>query len=519
MSLISIIAAWSALFMGLSASFLNWIAPDKVVWIYSLLGGCAVAALYFLIAERRIVLGALKSRSATHGMNSFALVAIVVGILVFVNLISLRHKSRIDLTEGGFFTLSEQTEKVASSLPRDVKMTAFFQTESPEKNQFKSLGDGYLELSEKLSLDYVDPDKNPGATKRYGVTSYGTIVLESGGKEARVQNPTEENLTNALIKVTSDQQKTLYFLSGHDEKRLDDPGPEGYSTIKASLEKDGYQVKEFSFMTAPSAPDDANLIVIPGPKRPFQEAEIKALDAYLEGGGAVFVLLDPQLPTGLEDFLLRWGVKVQNDLVVDPISNLFGGDSAAPVVNTYVPHDITKNFSLPTIFPLLRSVTAVEQEGLRSEEILLTGANSWAETDVRAGKARYDADADIKGPVPVMVAVTKDLAPATEDATDASSASAESENIPQARLAVVGDSDFAGNNYFNFSGNGDFFLNAASYLAEEQRLISIRPRERKNNPLQLTRSEGNVLFVFGVILFPGCVVAAGIASWWKRRRL
>jgi len=84
---------------------------------------------------------------------------------------------------------------------------------------------------------------------------------------------------------------------------------------------------------------------------------------------------------------------------------------------------------------------------------------------------------------------------------------------------VVGDADFANNRYTNFSGNGDFFLNAVSWLAEEEQLISIRPRERKNTPIQMTQSLGNTIFIMGIIIFPGLIAAIGVRIWWRRRRL
>jgi ABC-type uncharacterized transport system involved in gliding motility auxiliary subunit len=84
---------------------------------------------------------------------------------------------------------------------------------------------------------------------------------------------------------------------------------------------------------------------------------------------------------------------------------------------------------------------------------------------------------------------------------------------------VIGDSDFASNQYFNFSGNGDLFLNSASYLAEEENLISIRPKERKNTPLTLTRAQGALIFTLGTIIIPACTLFVGARSWWRRRRL
>ncbi|NIR53349.1 MAG: hypothetical protein GWM98_01075 [Nitrospinaceae bacterium] len=84
---------------------------------------------------------------------------------------------------------------------------------------------------------------------------------------------------------------------------------------------------------------------------------------------------------------------------------------------------------------------------------------------------------------------------------------------------MVGDSDFASNQFFSLYGNGDFFLNTASWLLKEENLIAIRPRQRKWNPITLSDTQGNLTFMLGTIAFPALVVLTGFRIWWKRRAL
>lgn len=471
-----------------------------------------------------------KSRTVVYGMNTFILFCVFLGILIFANLLSTRHKHRFDFTSTGIFTLAPQTQKIVSNLPREVTMTAFFQSESPTKVDFKNLMDGYLDLSDKIKLSFVDPDKNPSITKQYGVTTYGTVAFESGKQETKLQNPTEENVTNAILKVTRDEKKKIYFLEGHGERDPDNSEGQGYSTTKKALERDGFVVEKLLLLKTAKVPNDADALVIAGPEKPFLPQELQALDEFLHNGGAIFLLLDPQTKTGLEDFLNRWGIGLQEDIVIDPMSKLFGGDYAAPVVDQYMIHDITKDFSLPTIFPVLRSVTAKKTEGIEVKELLQTGANSWAEIDFTGKKVKFDEGVDRKGPISIAVIASKKITPEEKTTKGADKNGVEEKNAPEnkeakkesskkANLMVVGDSDFANNTYFNFSGNGDFFLNTASWLAEEETLIAIRPKERKDSPLHLTSDWGSAIFLMGTIIFPGVVVMVGIQKWWTRRRL
>ncbi len=512
------IAGWLALISAFAALFFYIVLPDLKTLILSLTALSVSNGIFFLVSEGTSLKQFFSSRTAQHGTNAIILTSVFLGVLIFTNLLIHRHKHRFDFTEGNLFTLAPQTKKFVADLPREVKLTAFFQIETPEKMAFSNLVSGYLEETDQIEISYVDPDKNPAVTKQYGVTTYGTIVLESGAKETKIQNATEENLTNALLKVTRDEQKVIYFLEGHGESQIDSTENEGYQTAKNNLEQDGFIVKPLLLLQTGQVPEDTAALVVAGPKKPIQREEQKALQSYLEKGGAVMMLVDPKSKHGMEAFLKSWSIELGNDIVIDPMSKLFGGDFAAPVVNQYTVHDITSEFVLATIFPIIQSVRTIPTSKIATVELLKTSANSWGESDFESGTVKFDAESDLKGPVPVAVVATKLLG--KEEAHEENEEPHEHEkNQPKATLVVIGDSDFSNNRYSNFSGNGDFFLNTVSWLAEEESLISIRPKERKNSPVHLTSSWGSAIFILGVLVFPGIVAGTGIRIWWRRRGL
>ena len=512
------IAGWLFILLGFAALFFYIVLPDLKIVILSLTAVSISNGIYFLVSEGSTLKKFFSSRSALHGTNAIILTSVFLGILIFANLLIHRHKQRFDLTEGNLFTLAPQTKKFVAALPREVKLTAFFQIETAEKIAFTNLIAGYLEETDKIEIAYIDPDKNPAVTKQYGVTTYGTIVLESGTKETKIQNPNEENLTNALLKVTRDEQKTIYFLEGHGENQINSLENEGYQTAKTNLEQDGFIVKPLLLLQTGEVPEDASVLVVAGPKKPVQAEEQNSIQSYLDKGGAVMMLIDPKSKFGMEPFLKNWGVLLGGDIVIDPMSKLFGGDFAAPVVNQYTVHDITSEFILSTIFPVIQSVRAIPGSRIQTVELLKTSENSWGESDFESGTVKFDAGSDLKGPIPVAVVATKFIG--TEKPHKENEQSHEHEEPqPKATLIVIGDSDFSNNRYSNFSGNGDFFLNTVSWLAEEENLISIRPKERKNTPVHITRAWGTAIFILGLLVFPGLVAGIGIRIWWKRRGL
>jgi len=145
----------------------------------------------------------------------FFLTLIVIGILVLVNFISARHYQRFDLTEAKLFTLSDQTIKVLNGIRDEVQVTAFFQEDRPEREEFDDLIESYCLRSDKIKFRFVDPDRNPAIVREYDIKDYGTIVLRSGDRERRITETSEEKLTNALIQIGREGTRVICFLQGH----------------------------------------------------------------------------------------------------------------------------------------------------------------------------------------------------------------------------------------------------------------------------------------------------------------
>ncbi len=344
--------------------------------------------------------------------------------------------------------------------------------------------------------------------------------MESGKNETKITSPNEENLTNGIRKVIQDKKKTIYFLEGHGERSIEKPDKDAFSTVKVALEKDGHNVKTLLLMQSGNIPEDTDLLIISGPEKPLLKAEIEIIDHYLEQGGSVFLTADPQSQIGMEAFLVKWGIELGDDLIIDPLSKLFGGDTAAPVIGTFADHEITKDFALNTIMPLSRSVISKPHDNLKTVDLMKTQPNSWAEKNYKNPKIQFDAGVDSPGPITVGVISTLEIEKSEKkEKPEPEKSETQSPKNKQARLIVIGDSDFASNTYFNFSGNGDFFLNVASWLVQEDSLISIRPKTRQNSPIQLTQIQGNLIFMSTVIGFPAVVLVAGFRIWWRRRAL
>jgi len=483
-------------------------------------------------------------RSTRLGFNSLLMIALLAAILGILNFLASRHNVRWDLSETKRFTLAPQTARILRELPREVKATVFTSDQGPSRMAYQDLFNSYRAHTSKLTVEFVDPEKKPGLARRYGLTRSDTAVLESGKQETRISAATEQELTNALVRVTKDDRKRLYFLTGHGEHALDGADKDGYSFLKDALERQGYLVRPLSLYEAKTIPADASLVVLGGPQRPVAHEEQGLIGAYVKGGGRLLVLWDPGSRAGLDGLLIGWGLQAENRTVLDT-QTILGGDLTMPVVNSYGIHEITQDLSgMFTMFPHARPITLPSGKNTAWEvhSLAKSSPRSWARAgEVSPGGARvpvapsnatgdgpppagtdrihdFDPAKDTPGPlVLAAVAVARGAGLAGDGSPPGEQGSAQGGR--RAAVLLVGDSDFPTNGYLDFAGNSDFILHAVAWLAEERGLVTIAPKDTAFGTFLLTAAQTNALFALQVLFLPGLILARGFAVWRRRRRL
>ena len=488
-------------------------------WIVLIAG--AILIVISMVLKSNEIRAGMGRRSTKFGINSGVSILVLIGLLGLVNYLADKHQTRFDTTTEHLYSLGDESVKVVSGLQKDVQIKAFYP--GGNEPEVQNLLDLYAHQSGKIKVEFVDPDKNPQAAEQYKVTMYeqltnpmtrreqkfGTIILDGGdNKVERIEKrapPTEEDVTNALMKLTKGEEKHVYFVEGHGEKAIDSGDRAGYQVAEGALTKDGYKVAKLSLVREEKVPADASVVVMAGPAtEPFPE-ELNKLDAYLNAGGSLMLMLDPPPAATLKDFTEKWSVAVGNNRVIDitGMGQLLGKGPDTPLVANYGQHQIVDRFNLMTFFPVARSVSPSKAPvaGLTSEPLIETASQSWGESDLKSNSVGFDEKVDIKGPVPIATVVTKDASEGKK-----------------ARMIVFGDSDFAINANFSNQGNGNLFINTVKWLARDENLISIKTKDPTDRPLTMTESGGRTVGILAVILFPGAALVAGIFVWAKRRR-
>jgi ABC-type uncharacterized transport system involved in gliding motility auxiliary subunit len=497
--------------------------------IYAAWTGLALVVLYVL-GQWREIAAYFQQRNARHGAVAGVGVLVVLGILVAVNYLSARRNTRWDLTQNKQYSLSDQSVKLLQSLAAPVKFYVFDQEANFDR--FRPRLDSYGYNSKQVQVEYIDADKRPVQARQYNVEQYGTVVLEYMGRTERVTTDSEQDLTNALIKLLNPQERKVYFLSGHGEKDPSSSERTGYSAISDALKRDNYMFDKLVLAQTNEIPADATVIVVAGPRTDLLEQEVPILSEYLSAkNGKLLVLLDPSdnfkepaLMPRLTGLLKEWGINATESVVVD----LSGRTSVATVpvsAPPYPTHAITEGFGLVTMFPLARGITpATDAPQNRSGQTFIqTAARSWAETSLASLEgdpsklAMEPEKGDLTGPVSIAVATAVPAAAPEPPPASPTEKPAEDAPKPETRVAAIGDSDFAANAYLGIEGNRDLFMNAVNWLAQQQNLIAIRPREAADRRITLTANATTGLFLLSIFVIPGAVLGAGIFTWWRRR--
>lgn len=484
--------------------------PPQLAPALAIVGAVLVLAWPLLRpADLRALLSARRTR---YGGNALILTVSVLGILAAVNFLGTRRYRIWDLTENKQFSISRQTIQIIDSLTEPVALTAIVsQTESRQMiEDLQQLIDKYREQSDKVTLQTIvrefEPLEMAALATRIGTDAPGRgLVAEQGGRHAIVFSFDEQAVTEAIVKATRTVEPMIYFTTGHGEQDPNSAGEggRGFTAIRQAMEREGYKIDTLTITATLPA---ADAIIVAGPQRPFLPQESAVLARYVDAGGALMVMADPLADPGLDSVLLPWEIRLHDDLVFDPQQSLFPPTWLGIGGSGYQFHTITKDLaSFGSLLPNARSIglgTPVTST-MQTTALIETPDYAWGEVDL-AGLQQEGASPE-RGPDDNLGPLT--LAVAAEGGED------------YGRLVVFGTSALVADGVLRqFGGlaNGDLFLNSVNWLTQEEDLISIRPTEPGDRPLN-PPSNPLMLLLLTTVAAPLAVLAVGAAVWWSRR--
>ncbi len=454
-----------------------------------------------------------KSRKISFGVNSVFIVLVVVSIVGLLNFLGKQYPKRFDLTRNKLHTFSDQTTKLMQGLKEPVEATLYGDFGSREK--FRPIFENYKKASTLFKYQTVDPNKEPTRAKAAGIKKMDTLVLTYQGKTSRIEEITEEKVTNELIKLTKDGKLTICPVIGHGEASFSDNTATGLSASKKGLEDQSYVIRELTLSQQEKIPAECSAVVMMGANKALFPNEVKLIETYLSEGGRMVVGIDATLNgqdqnKELKAILESYGVSTKSALIVDPVSKMIGVDATVPIIATFNKETaLGKDFQGQAYFPFSRPLELGNPapEGLKTNWVAKTTPNAFGETDFAAlakGSAKKDAT-DPAGPLTTAIQVNGKRK--------------DSKSTRETRLVVFGSGQFPNNQFSRFGANVDLFLNAVSWVVEDENMISIRAKEDEGSTLELSQNQSIAIFLSCVILIPILIAVFGIVIWVRRKKL
>ncbi|HEX9976488.1 MAG TPA: GldG family protein [Dehalococcoidales bacterium] len=493
--------------------------------------GVILMASAFVLDFRR-VRSALTGRRGSFSTGTTVMASIFIGITLLINGISINFYQRIDATALSEFTLTTQTKEVLGELNTPVEVLFFFGISGQLDILLRSYADNllnqYQNYTDQLTVKFIDTDAQREQAIQYGVSAYtysnesiySTAVFKSENRRRSVYFyemvtfddqgqitaiEAEHAFTSAILEVTGTVQKRVYFLTGHGEASISSNEPSGYSNAREGLLDNLFQVRTLDLLATPSIPEDLAALIIAGPQQPLASSELDIIKRYIEDGGWVLFLLNPNSPQNIRELLTPWGVKFEDGTVIDTSSHMALNKDYPLVPRT---RDL---FSLAEVyFPGATAIIPQEKppENLDMQPLVWTSNDSWLDQDFDPQKDPvFTEGVDINGPLALGVQITPVLPETSE----------EQAQFKGTRIVVFGDSDFASNQHFYNGNNGELFLNAVNYLTAGKELISIRRNVVPFRRLVVRPDEANFINYSSLALPPILVLIIGGVTWWHRR--
>ena len=421
-------------------------------------------------------------------------------ILALTNYFAFKNPLHWDVTRQKINSLTEQSRKVVEKLSAPLRATVF--SRQGEVYAIRKLLNLYRYEKGDFETDFVDVELRPDLVKRHDIIKSPTVLFEYNGKKKYARGVTELDITNALIGLFREKSPLIYYTTGHGEMALDSKEGEGGSHLAALIRRASWKIRSVDLNTLAEIPQDVSALVVWGPQSGFFKREIELIDGFLKSGGKLMIALPPSFkgdPSAkLRKFLTGWGVKIENNIIIDQLKHVNGSRGSVPIVHQLVrDHPVTRELEPPIFFPLASSVEA--------DKVLAFSSPfpaSWADNNPREfvkGTVTYGSGKDFKGPVGYIGVGQREG--------------------EKGKILAYGNASFVSNSYASFPRNSMLFLNSLSWLVDEGYLTSLSNTVVEDSPVFVGAVEMGVIFYFSVLFVPLILFVLAIVIYRRRLEL
>lgn len=426
------------------------------------------------------------------------LLVIAIGILAWL---STRHVVLHDMTHNNRLSLSEPSIALLQQLSGPVTIDVFVNRSDQLGQRVQLLMDRYQRAKKDLKVNYISPEENPDRVREYSIRYPAEMLLHYQERMERVEQPSEQVITNGLAKLLRGDERWLVFLTGHGER--DPAGDANFDLGKfaAQLEQRGLRSRTLNLADSAVIPDNTSLLIIASPQVALLNEEWQLILAYLEKGGNLLCLSEPGKSQFIAPLAKRLGVRFLPGIVVDAIGQKFSITQPDLIpVTRYPEHPITEGFTLTSLFANAAAIQFDSVDQWQIAPLILSSDQSRTETSPLRDQIDFDADQEQLGPLALAVAITS--------ITD-----------QQQRIVITGDGDFIANTYLGNGGNPDLGLRMINWLTHDDTLITIPFRAASDLDFEMSKAASAIVGIGFLIVLPLLFAITGLIIGWRRRRM
>ena len=461
-----------------------------------------------------------QSRRRVRLQNAI-FVILFVGIIGLLAWLTHGYKYEADWTAGARNTLSEASRTLLGRAQGPLRIIAFVPDEQDLHQRIKERIRQYQRYKPDVTLEFVNPDLDPQLARELGVTRTGQIVIQLGERSEHLDDMTEQSVANAIQRLSRAGERIVAFLEGHGERDPKDATNQGMQQLGEVLGRAGFDLQPLSLIRSPQIPSNIRFLVIAAPSSDLLPGEVAVIRDYVKSGGNLLWLQEPGPLHGLEPLARDLGIHFLDGTIVDANADLrmvlgIEHPAVVPVID-FRAHPVTRDLSSQVVFPIARGIQVVGggESGWTVEPMLVTLSRTWSETGSLQGDVQFEPEkGDVLGPLNIGVSLRRPEETPQEKKADTETAAPAREQ----RIAVIGDSDFLANSFVGVGSNLDLGNNLFNWLAEDDQLISIRPKSAPDTELELSNTAAIVIGAGFLVVLPVGLIAAGLTIWLRRRK-
>ncbi len=436
---------------------------------------------------------------------------LLVTFAVLLAWLSTRYPVQFDLTKDGRHTLSNASQEILVRMQDKIEITSYARENPLLRDAIKQFIGRYQRSKPDIVLHFVNPDAVPDEVRSLGISVNGELVIRYQGRAEHVQTNREEAFTNALERLSRNEDRWLAFVEGHGERNPLGRANHDLGEWVRQLTNRGFKIQPINISETRTIPDNTAIIVLAGPRIKLLPGEVAIISDYVARGGNLLWLADPGELYGLEPLADLLGIKFHAGMVVDFAGQLIGIDDPTIALVTprlYAPHPVTQGLTYTTLFPTAVAIEAQETEDWQIKPVLTTGDHTWAEAGELAGEVVLDEDTDVAGPLHIGISIEREIE------------KPEGEGLitKQQRIIVTGDGDFLSNTYLANSGNLELGLRLINWLSVDDDFIAIPAKVATDTQLDMSGTTLGIIGLGFLFVLPLLLLGTGVVIGWQRRK-